>query len=497
MLLACDPLTPGAGLPEGWEAPVDEGQLRLERQTLDFGTLSVLHDDPVTMTVMVSNVGSGTLSLAGLALVHGDVEAFHVDAPALVQLAPNESTPVTVTFQPAEHGVFEASVVPNGLRELRFRGVATAPAARMLADQDSLGVVPVGCSVQTSVVLMNEGSEPLLIEALELNGTSAHALGEAPSELGPEAISVIPLSLAPLVPGAASATLRLISNDPAGPLSIGIDALATSGGSNLETVDWLPPATADLLFVVDTEAVDQGLLVEAQAEAKVLFQMLGEGRVDWRVSAVDGAGCHATYDPWLDASVYSPSQAGPALGLAFSGGSPGTDALLDLALDAIDQTGGGGCLQGFFREGAQHHVVLVGAREEASLATVSDLEAALPDLVVSAVMGEGTGSCEHAGAGAAAAEATDGIFWDLCDGDWDTLYTRLARTAWGWGDGPMAIEPEEAPAANTLRLSAQDGRVLKAWTWDGQVILLDGDAEELELLEGVELRYELAQTCPQ
>ena len=497
LLLACDPLSPGAGLPEGWEPPVDKGQLRLERDSLDFGTLSVLNDDPVTKTVMVSNAGSGTLSLAGLALVHGDAEAFVVDAPALVQLAPGESTPVTVTFQPTEDGVFEASVVPNGVRELRFRGVATAPAARLLADEDSLGVVPVGCTAETSVVLLNEGSELLLIDSLEIEGTSAHTLGQAPSELEPGAVAVLLLTLEPLLPGAASATLRLHSNDPAGPRSIGIDALATSGGSNRESVDWLPPASADLLFVVDNEAVSRGLLVEAQAEARILFDMLALGSVDWRVSAVDGAACHATYDPWLASSVYSPSQAGPALAFAFSGAAPGDDGLLDMALEALGETGSGGCLEGFFRDGAQHHVVLVGPREEGSTATVGDLQAALPDLVVSAVMGEGTGGCEHAGAGAEAAELTDGLFWDLCDGDWDTLYTRLARSAWGWGDGPMVIEPEETPALNTLRLSTEDGRDLTAWAWNGEAVVLDGDAESLELLEGVELRYELAQACPQ
>ena len=496
LLLACDPLGPGAGIPQGWSPPPDEGQLRLERNSLDFGTLSVLEDATVTMTVMVTNAGTGSLDISGLTIVRGDEDAFRVDAPALVELAAGESLSVGVTFQPTRDGVFEASVVPNGQSVLSFRGVGTAPHARMLADTDNLGVVPVGCSAETSVILMNEGSERLLIDELQLEGTGDHTLSEVPSVLEAGEIEVLELGLEPSAPGAAAATLRLYSNHPAGTLVMGIDALATSGGSVVEEFDYLPLASTDMLFVVDKHAAPLGLLDEAQQQAQVLFEVFEQGAVNWRVSAVDGKDCHATYDPWLASGFYTPAQAGPALGLAFNinGDFSGTDALLDLALASLQETLSGGCLEGFLREDALLHVVLVGARTEASTAGVSELASFSDGLIVSAVMGEGTGVCEHAGEGLSAVEQTDGVFWDICAGDWDGLYTELGQKSWGFGSSPMRIELSENPALNTLELRAR-GEVLSAWSWDGEAILLDGDSEGLELWEPVQVSYELAQDC--
>jgi len=498
LLLACDPLGPGAGIPGGWSPPPDEGQLRLGQNNLDFGTLSVLNDAPATMTVMVTNAGTGTLDVSGLTIVRGDTEAFRVDAPALVELAAGESISIGVTFQPNRDGLFEASVVPNGQSVLRFTGVATAPQARLLVDSDDLGVVPVGCSVQTSVILMNEGSELLLIDELRLEGTGDHSLSEVPALLEPGDVEVMELVLEPSAPGAAAATLRLDSNDPSGSLAIGVDALATSGGSVVEEFGFLPLASTDMLFVLDKHAASLGLFEEAEQQAQVLFEVFEEGGVDWRVSAVDGKDCHATYDPWLASGFYTPSQAGPALGLAFNANSigiyPGTDALLDLTLAALQETLQGGCLEGFLRDEALLHVVLVGARTEASTAALSELVPFSDELVISAVMGEGTGVCEHAGAGLTAVEETGGVFWDICGGNWDGLYTQLAEKSWGFGTAPMRIDLAEDPAVNTLELRA-DSEVLSAWTWDGDAVLLDGDTEGLELWQPVQVSYELAQDC--
>jgi len=277
---------------------------------------------------------------------------------------------------------------------------------------------------------------------------------------------------------------------------MGIDALATSGGSVVEEFDYLPLASTDMLFVVDKHAAPLGLLDEAQQQAQVLFEVFEQGAVNWRVSAVDGKDCHATYDPWLASGFYTPAQAGPALGLAFNinGDFSGTDALLDLALASLQETLSGGCLEGFLREDALLHVVLVGARTEASTAGVSELASFSDGLIVSAVMGEGTGVCEHAGEGLSAVEQTDGVFWDICAGDWDGLYTELGQKSWGFGSSPMRIELSENPALNTLELRAR-GEVLSAWSWDGEAILLDGDSEGLELWEPVQVSYELAQDC--
>ena len=130
LLIACDPLGPGVGVPPDWTPPIGQGELRLERDTVDFGSLSVLTDEPASRTIMVTNTGNADLDISGLSWLVGDTDAFSVDAPALVTLEPEQSTPVTLTFAPVEHGEFEAALFPNGQRILRMVGTATAPRCR-------------------------------------------------------------------------------------------------------------------------------------------------------------------------------------------------------------------------------------------------------------------------------------------------------------------------------------------------------------------------------
>ena len=196
LLLACDPIGPGAGKPKGWVPQEDEGQLRLEREQVDFGSVSVLTDDPVTRTVMVTNAGTGDLDVSGLAWLVGDTEAFSVDAPTLITLEPGQSTPVQVTFAPPAHGSFEAALFPNGQRVLRFSGQATAPLARLLAETDDMGVVPVGCDDETRLVVENAGSELLIVSDIVLEGTPGHTLSDGPAVLEPGDLAVLTASKA-------------------------------------------------------------------------------------------------------------------------------------------------------------------------------------------------------------------------------------------------------------------------------------------------------------
>lgn len=493
LLIACDPLGPGVGVPPDWRPPIGQGELRLERDTVDFGSLSVLTDDPVSRTVMVTNTGNAELDISGLSWLIGDTDAFSVDAPALVTLQPEQTTPITLTFAPPAHGEFEAALFPNGQRILRMLGTATAPQVSVKVQEDDLGVVPVGCEAETSVVVENVGSELLILHDVHLEGTPDHTLEGAPAVLEPGELSVLSLGLLPATPGAAAARVVVDSNDPAGERGVQVDALATSAGSVTEDFIWLPPSEADVLFVLDGQTAGTGLLDEAQLYAEVLFERLNTGNVDWRISAVDGQDCHATFDPWLDSGVYSPTQAGPALGLALTGGGDRSD-LLNLAVEALDDAATGGCLEGFRRPEAQLHVVLVGHRPDGSSMGLQDLQTFSESVLVSAIVGEGSNGCALAGGPIEAAEASGGLVADLCAGDWDTVYESVAELSWGNGEHGQALKLDRPPAVNTLEVEAE-GKTLTAWRWEEERLWLDGDAEQLELFDSVSVSYEIAQSC--
>ena len=166
LLLACDPIEPGTGLAEPPKADPGPGRLAVDRTQLDFGTLSVIEDGAQAEQITVRNTGETALVVAGLHWTVGDDEAFTSDAPALLTLQPGERHSFTVTFQPPTEGRFEATLFPNGEIAVPLLGQATAPVARLLPEQQDLGPAAVGCSLDSSLVLLNDGSEELQIDEL-------------------------------------------------------------------------------------------------------------------------------------------------------------------------------------------------------------------------------------------------------------------------------------------------------------------------------------------
>lgn len=513
LLMACEPIGPVPGQPPTG-ATQARGELRVDRVSLDFGVRSVQRDGPAEQAFEVSNVGDATLVVAGLNQIYGDA-VFSTDAPALVELAPGASRVITVRFAPTTDGPQEAWLVPNGQLHIELIGEATAPVARLLPEGDlsePLTVI-VGCDDSVEVALLNDGSEVLEIEDIDLVSSADFELvGELPAQLGPGQQARFEVRFAPSSQqgGQQTATVQVLTNDPAdSALGLPIVALAVPGSRVSESFDYYPPSVADLLFVVDTSrGLMSETLAEAQDAASVLFEVLDEGQVDWQVSVTTNTTlCHSTYDAYLHRGLYhdyDPALVGPAFAYGLNPSDDAPAALLDQAAYVLGQTSGSGCLSGFLRGGDQLQVILVSLAEEASTrsarAALNEMRAQLDDpetLRVTAVTGQGTEqACPDGGAARDAAQQTGGAELDLCDMSWESLFTAIAAEAIGSGEGLASFPLLEQPVASTLVVS-HNGRGLRSWSHDPDLnrILLDGEEDGVPFGGAVTVTYLEAVTC--
>jgi hypothetical protein len=217
--------------------------------------------------------------------------------------------------------------------------------------------------------------------------------------------------------------------------------------------------------------------------------------------------CSATVDPFLRADQvrdYSPEAIAPLLAYGLLPQTQGTRALLSLGAATLERTDDGDCLEGFVRDGAQLHVVLLTRGVEASPdptdSYVTALKARLPDevdLVISALTGQDAGGCLGGGKAIEAATLTGGAALDICASTpWETLWAQVAGVSAEAGSGVMTHTLEQAPVVATLTVRAE-GRALTAWTYDesARALRVNGAAEGLSVGEPLEISYLEALAC--
>jgi hypothetical protein len=182
--------------------------------------------------------------------------------------------------------------------------------------------------------------------------------------------------------------------------------------------------------------------------------------------------------------------------------APGRSCLSAVA--TLERTDAGDCLEGFVRDGAQLHVVLLTRGAESSpdstASYVSALQARLPDevdLVISAITGQDAGGCVGGGKAVEAATLTGGEALDVCAGTpWETLWAQVAGVSAAAGSGVMTHILEQEPVEATLSVRAE-GRALSAWTYDPstRALRVNGETEGLTVGEPIEVSYLEALAC--
>lgn len=194
--------------------------------------LGEFRDEPLVL----NNSGGCPLRIFGITSSSGAFQPPLVISYPIV-IAPGASTAVPIRFQPTLFGLSPATLTvfsddPASPAVLAVSGFAAAPRlALALADSGNFGECCVGRFVDEPLLLSNSGACTLSITAI---------LSSAATFLVPEVLTYpltieagdafdVPIRFQPNAFGAASATITVFSNDPAGPAAINVTGDSPSG----------------------------------------------------------------------------------------------------------------------------------------------------------------------------------------------------------------------------------------------------------------------------
>ncbi|MEO0600116.1 MAG: choice-of-anchor D domain-containing protein [Myxococcota bacterium] len=355
--------------------------IRVTPSTLAFGLLS--SRDAEVQALLIENVGTAALEVDDVAVDIGFAfTVLDIDGP--VTLAPAEQLRVDVSFTPT--GADENLgwlVVTSDDRDTPEVGVSLTgsgglpelvitPSTHVFAD------VQVPCEDEVTLELRNVGHDVLVIDEWSYLSRGQLALAddapEFPIELAHDETQAVTVVHAPTRETTDAGVFEVVSNDPRGVLIADQIATATYAGTTTEV--FTEPGEVvplDVMMLIDhscsmyndnADDVERGIPdFVAGLQAAADWQLL-------QVTREDGCANGGVIDPSTpDAAQYLIDHAWDELDGQGGGGFGGrmqTEALLELASDALDQTGPGSCNAGFGREGALLHVITISDEPEQS-----------------------------------------------------------------------------------------------------------------------------------
>jgi hypothetical protein len=508
-LFACEPW--GRGLPQEPVDPLGQEALVVSPSELDFGSISVREDGFATASFTITNGGTETLTVHGHDEVVGDADAFAVAADPYMELRPGHSQELLVRFLPATEATYRGELRINyGVETLSLVGGGLAPV--LVLDRPEVPPTAVGCTASVDLSLRNAGSEVLHLDGLSLaDETEYRVVGAAPAALSPGEAATVTLGFSPMSGGWRSTSVAVWSDDPLwpdeAPATVVLEGLGVAGATASERFLYAPDTQVDVLFAVDSSGIMAALLDRADPALLAWEEQLGLGAVDLHSAVLTGAStCPATSPAWLDGSESSEERVA-LLQEGFDGAAGAwSDELLALAATALrTETGPGGCLEGFLREGARLQIVVVTGQADqgaldpaATLLALQEVAPANSSVVVSALMATTAEGCNGTTYGEGYAEvvlASGGRIADLCAASWSEGFADFAEECVLSGSGALSHPLGAEPLPESLRVTA-DGAPATGWSYDAasNAVVFDAASGPAVGAE-IEVQYMLAQAC--
>jgi len=187
----------------------------------DAGAVPV--GDTGTVSVMLRNDGDRPVSVESLVLRGNDSDQFAVGTASGLPgtVAAGETVTVEIAYEPTAAGEHAATlaVSENATGDgspvvVGLTGTGIGPAAAVSVSTVTFGSIGQQSTAQTTVTVLNEGTQPLAVEGATVAGSNATAfgVGDAPETIQPGERAPVTVSFAPVASGAHSAELRLATN---------------------------------------------------------------------------------------------------------------------------------------------------------------------------------------------------------------------------------------------------------------------------------------------
>jgi hypothetical protein len=504
LLLGCS----DTGLSALTKAPADAlPGISVSPTRLDFW--GVTSGDATSLPFTVTSVGEASLRVEGVTL-SGDGSFTLPDGGASFDLLPGESREISVVFAPLTPGELTAQATvtsddpdaPEVLVDLL--GDGRVPSLAISPESWDFGVLPLGCTDDVALTFQNVGNVDLVVDALDFDAeglTLAYGT-PLPWTLAPYAYETASVTFAPAAPGTVSSLLSVTSNDPRGVVTAsqsgeGLDA---DRGTDVFVTPTDPPV--DVLFAIDRSASMDDDAAGLGGAFSSFIDTIDVATSGWRIAVVTtDEGCAnggiLTEDtPDLAETFSAAVRYGDERDIVYD------EALFQIVDTALRETAAGGCNEGFLRDGALLHVIVVSDEPERSSELASawtwdfflpryEAYVASPSLLeISGIVD--TDGCNEGDDGyAQAIAATGGERLSICSGDWASRLATLASASLGYTfTFPLDATPVEASLAVTL-----DGAPLTGgWRYNATLnaVVLDAAAPG----STVEVTYAIATSCP-
>jgi len=405
-----------------------------------------------TQRFTVYNRGQASLDVSAVEVVTSP-EAFSVSGPEGFELEIDQSRTFEVTFTPTRQGdnfgrIEFVSDDPDEPRApVDLLGAGSVPDLEITPKNFSFGEAFVPCGDDANLKLENVGSSDIVIDDVRYESSDGDmrllelddVREDLPITLAPGDTEFVRVRWRPGDDSTDNGTFVVHSNDPVGEETAKQSGAGVFVGQTSETftVPGVPPV--DVMFLIDQSCSMQSDNEDTlEAGLPEFFGKLRE-LSDWQLVQINGGqGC-------ANGGIFdgtTPQAFSRFFNSAFEPNSyiseMQSERLFQLAQLALDQTGPGGCNEGFVRDGALLHLIFASDEyEQSGIAWATHLQnfrrfVAHDDLLrVSAIVDEFDRPCSTNGSGPwgykDAADATGGAVLDICTGDWGPELPDLAE----------------------------------------------------------------------
>lgn len=455
--------------------------------------------------VTVTNVGSADLHVSDWH-IEGSGSFSLPDRVRSTLLEPGGSFDIEVAFSPfqaEEHAslTVESDDLSNPAAYVSLDGTGAYPQVQIVPDPYSFGSVLIGCSLDVDFEIQNVGLAPLTVDSVVPVGAGFALSLATPLTLEPGESAPFTGTYTAASTASAEALVYVTSNDPRGL----IDASWSGSGSSVGTgEDSFRQGSGtfdaiDLFVYVDQSGSMDDDQANLGANAALLTGALEAASLDWQLMVVnDDSGCS-------NSGILTPETPGAEEAFARAvtrGGGSWTEAGLTIGVNGLQEAQGGGCNEGFLREGARTVLMLVSDEPEQSRASwdnrVNDILSLATTSVIVAVVGDlprGCGSAEAGNGYAEAAVATGGELLSICAADWGSYAESLATL--GTSDMQSTFALSSVPMPETIVVTVT-GAVDTGWRYDENTNAIVWPSTNLPPAGSmIEVTYSLAGSCEQ
>jgi len=490
----------------GADGPVPN--IRVEPLALSYGELATGEEEVQVFTV--TNVGSEALHLSAVEVSSGLAFDVLTDLEG-ASLLTDEFMEVEVRFRPmvSYENLGQLLVVSDDPDErevpVDLTGRGITPELEIDPPFYDFGDAVIPCPEEVSLALRNVGREPLEIHSLDYAGDQMvlHNENSLPVTLEPGEEIGVSVTYEPIEEGGTLGTLSVDSTDPRGVLTGDQQGESGYEGTAVDGFEIPDDPPVDILFAVDQScsmSSDQEILGDAFSAFINDVEKMTHG---WQIGVVtiDNACFNEGVLDTSTPSLYSVfADAVQQTGGLFQ--NTLSESLLQLSAKATGKVDLGECNEGFLRDDALLHVIVVSDEREQSgdsegfAQELIDLKST-PELIKISAVVDVTGDCGDQGVNNGpggyleAANVTGGLLLDICDAEWGERAPELAEMSLiGIGEYILSETPDE----DTLEVYVDGALQTDGWTYNPSSNSVDLDAT-LDGGEFIEIFYRVLGEC--